>query len=411
MSLGEPDWLNKEFLLKCLQADDNYGGNIEVIEFKSEPVVPEGNNYGSCIIRVKLELKKMNELKTQALSLIIKSPLQSGIQANILESLQNVESKFYCQLLPLVKHLGINSFFPKCYNSPNPDIIVMEDLKEEGYVMQDRCLQLDYDHCLNYAVVAATFHAVSIAAHRVNAELVESLGEEKLFGDSLKPTETYKVLMQYGVDCTSDYMEKSEFKKYAKLVRESKSYLLNLVIKAHKLSEVMNSLNQGDPWTPNMMFKYDENGKVCGIKLLDFQALRYGSPINDLVFFLWSSANHDVRENRMNDFYQTYCDTLNKKLQEFNCSESLDLNDLMLAVKELNPLMLFIVVAFLPMQVNPNSVDIADLLSIKKDENGQPVNNLAKYFTDYYCDNFLSRYLKQLDHNGVFEYLERHANK
>lgn len=46
-----------------------------------------------------------------------------------------------------------------------------------------------------------------------------------------------------------------------------------------------------DFWVNNMMFAYDASGNPARVKMVDFQLTEISSPIHDLLFFIYSSAN------------------------------------------------------------------------------------------------------------------------
>lgn len=50
-------------------------------------------------------------------------------------------------------------------------------------------------------------------------------------------------------------------------------------------------LCHGDLWINNLMFQNDINGKVKNVKIIDLQAMRYSSPLCDIIQFLYSVSS------------------------------------------------------------------------------------------------------------------------
>jgi len=57
-------------------------------------------------------------------------------------------------------------------------LIVMEDMKEKGFVMMDRHVGLDENHCRFVLKEVARLHAASLALQRDNPELHDTLAEQ-----------------------------------------------------------------------------------------------------------------------------------------------------------------------------------------------------------------------------------------
>lgn len=75
--------------------------------------------------------------------------------------------------------------------------------------------------------------------------------------------------------------------------------------------EELNFLQHGDCWVNNVMYR-DDNGKVDSVKLIDFQLVNYGCFANDLVLFLYTSADINVLQNDLQYLLERYFNTLRK---------------------------------------------------------------------------------------------------
>lgn len=79
------------------------------------------------------------------------------------------------------------AFGPRCYGvfEDPVDIIVLEDLKQTGYAIGDRCVGLELDHALLAVEKASQFHAASLI-------YLEKHGQfDKKFNDGLFSAKMY----------------------------------------------------------------------------------------------------------------------------------------------------------------------------------------------------------------------------
>lgn len=64
-----------------------------------------------------------------------------------------------------------------------------------------------------------------------------------------------------------------------------------------------------------MMFKYNEKGEREDTILVDFQMGKYGSPCQDLAYFIFSSVNQAIRLEKFDYFIKYYHDNLKENLK------------------------------------------------------------------------------------------------
>jgi thiamine kinase-like enzyme len=75
-------------------------------------------------------------------------------------------------------------------------------------------------------------------------------------------------------------------------------------------------MNHGDPWLNNMMFKADADNKSIDCKLIDFQMPFWASPAADLLYFLVSSVENDIKVEHFDDFIEFYHTELSSGLKK-----------------------------------------------------------------------------------------------
>lgn len=81
-------------------------------------------------------------------------------------------------------------------------------------------------------------------------------------------------------------------------------------------------LNHGDNWINNMLFKSDKKGNPIDVKFIDFQNCHWGSPIGDLMYFLFTSVHDEIKTNHFDELIAFYHKELIKSLNELKYSEN-----------------------------------------------------------------------------------------
>ena len=70
----------------------------------------------------------------------------------------------------------------------------------------------------------------------------------------------------------------------------------------------------GDCWNNNMMYRYDEQGKVVEMKLVDWQIPRVDHPGTDILNFLMTSTSPEIRKKHRRSLLNHYYDVLSSAM-------------------------------------------------------------------------------------------------
>lgn len=349
MNPTRPDWITEDFL-KFALADNEDSDNIKVLSYTSEPAVAAGNNYCSVLYRTKVGYSIKDSETVLSRSLIIKSPLTdvTDIQRVVEDAkfLQN-ECNFYSQILPKLYETTHFKFAPITYPCKIENCLVMEDLKEEDYVMCDRLKLLDYEHCKAFLVTLAKFHASTFALHKVQPELVEHNGNEPVYHLDIPKSSEEWLFKKIYLEAIIKLIENLEgFEHLAAALTTHIDSLPQETLNFFSRQGKINVLNHGDCWTNNILFQI-KNGKITDTKMIDFQIRRYGSFSIDLMYFLLTSPDKEVREKHLNELTEVYRKTLNQRLAEFGCNESLSEEDVREELLHASPWAVHIVSTYL----------------------------------------------------------------
>lgn len=74
-------------------------------------------------------------------------------------------------------------------------------------------------------------------------------------------------------------------------------------------------LCHGDLWINNLLFKYNKSNVCDGVKLVDLQTMRYTSPVIDILHFLYTSTEYQLREKYLDQLLLDYTVSLLKTMQ------------------------------------------------------------------------------------------------
>lgn len=71
-------------------------------------------------------------------------------------------------------------------------------------------------------------------------------------------------------------------------------------------------------WSNNTMFKYDETRKqLQSVCFIDWQVMRYSSPVLDLMYFIFSCTTRELRGRNYNVYLKTYHDCLTQFIKRY----------------------------------------------------------------------------------------------
>ena len=135
----------------------------------------------------------------------------------------------------------------------------------------------------------------------------------------------------------------------------------------------------GDFWCNNMLFKY-EDGVPTQMKMVDFQIARFGHPLNDVLYLMYTSTVAEVRRQHMNSWLSFYFTTLMAALEKLNAQVSdYTFEDLMVDCKKLSPFIMLMAFGVLKMILDKDVV--SGLNEHEEKAEDQPLaGNLAPFF-------------------------------
>ncbi|KAL2747885.1 uncharacterized protein V1477_003780 [Vespula maculifrons] len=363
-----PSWMNLEFVEKIMRKSKN-DDSIRVLNIFIKPATAKGDNYTSDMYRVSVEIsfKRGNQEVTKKKSLIIKvAPTGENIKRELIEKSKIFDTEILMMMDTLKKmsnllepahRINARIFYVQ---KEYPVFLVIEDLATLGYRMADRQAGLDLPHCLLAMRGLARFHASSVA-------ICEKEPNQKKFYirgifSSEHPPELTSFFTLGTKSLGKEIRKWPDLEKYAEKIDKLAEKIYDKAAEISKCRpDEFNVINHGDFWVNNMMFRYNEEGKPIDhififrptddflntnpssfqrntdfisnsirvykidrsnppvLLQVDFQMCSYGSPANDLQYFLSTSVDNDVYENNKDMLLEEYLCTLSSMMKQFDC--------------------------------------------------------------------------------------------
>ncbi|XP_049308210.1 uncharacterized protein LOC125777425 [Bactrocera dorsalis] len=310
-----PEWLNEDLFADLLKK--NVPNFKSIKNFTAKVSEGAGENYATLMVSVNLDAE-LEDGETQNFSYMIKLPIDAVQE--LLAKNHNIfvtENVIYKDVIPEMEQMyrdaGVDvKFGTKHYDLKTPSkfgIVLMEDLRPHGFKNVNRLEGFDMEHTKAALKKLAQWHAAS-------AVRVEIKGPyPKVVTDGLVNEEFLKMMEEMSKSTTALYMEcvrtyegHEEYYDSLKRNRENFADEFRPLLKIDP--NEFNVLNHGDFWANNIMFQYDDAGKLKETYFVDFQMTLYGPPISDLYTLLISSTSLDVKLKHFDYFIKYYHDNL-----------------------------------------------------------------------------------------------------
>ncbi|PSN39643.1 hypothetical protein C0J52_23421 [Blattella germanica] len=322
------NWCNKMFLENALQRGLSKP-NIHVVNFEIEKATASGDNYLSDMFRVSLKTKENG--RDNNISLIIKcSPQEENTQKFVSElnmfwreyqALKMVVPKFHNQL-ETVAPGKYQPFASSCLIHQNIDkisVIVLDDLKTQGFKMANRLLGFDLQHCILVLKILARLHAASASLYEKDPSFTDVFNKKPTV-DNKRTRDFFSDLLISLADEIDTWKEDKEYKQYSQRLRNCVPTCGEKMKEALQFSDQgINVFSHGDVWVNNIMFRYNDRDQPKDARFVDFQLSHWCSPAADLLYFLFTSPHPDLWDKH-DLLLEEYHNELGKILQMLGLS-------------------------------------------------------------------------------------------
>ncbi|XP_047031326.1 uncharacterized protein LOC124638414 [Helicoverpa zea] len=251
--------------------------------------------------------------------------------------------------LPFVKFYGFDT------SAQYLETMVLENLITQGYEAFDRFKSYDWEYASAAITELAKFHALSYAFQKKDPEeYKKTLDRPKIDWAAIGIEGTMKRSTATALRALRPEHKRSLEKFMSRNINE-------LFIDYYKPSRTT-VITHGDFRGNNLVHRVRKDGKV-DIKILDLQTLQAGSPVMDLLYFIFTGSDEQFRAKYFDRLVEHYYSQLSASMRRLhlNPHEIFSKEDFYAELKEKMPYALTLSVFILPMMtINPEDAPKVD---------------------------------------------------
>ncbi|GLH00635.1 Uncharacterized protein GBIM_06959 [Gryllus bimaculatus] len=408
----EPDddgsWIDEQLLQQVLDE------KAIIVNIDVKRATGKGDNYLSLIYRTYVEYRLPESDDVHSKDLVVKGFPPGEFMQNYIDEtgVFKREISIYNDVLPKLyafadSRLGsglFKKFSPAFYETSREDILILEDLKPQGFVMASRKNRLDYPHAKLIIQNLARFHALSFVYSECYPEFLSDF-VDSLFGEmNRKRLEMFMPSLLKGI---TDTVRKWEgFGEIAsKLDRLLDTFVDRIINVNNPTDAFVNVLIHGDCWVNNILFNYSEAGVPKDMRFVDFQIARKTSPAIELQYFLFTSLRNQVRIDHFEDLLREYCEVFATYAKKLGYTGTVfTYEDLQ---KEINRTLFFGLSSAMTTMaaVLAEPEDTPDMENITEEEmtNGDQVDTFVKMYESPLFRDAFENLLPYFDKQGVLD--------
>ncbi|KAH1020813.1 uncharacterized protein LOC109534916 [Dendroctonus ponderosae] len=183
-------------------------------------------------------------------------------------------------------------------------VILMANLKVLGYSTGDKFKGLDISRAQVALRALAKFHAAGIGYRHQNPESFE---------------ENFRPYFYYFI---GDHLHEVVFDNLLPVLKsggfsakemETVTSVYQGIAKKKDVSEIWGTLIHYDTWLNNILIKHEGSEPKQAV-LVDYQVFEYGTPLNDVMLFLFTSIQLDVLKKEIDNLLDYYFNSLVENL-------------------------------------------------------------------------------------------------
>lgn len=182
---------------------------------------------------------------------------------------------------------------------------------------------LTAEHVISVMQILGKFHACSLAMKHQKpeafAEMITNMDEVIFEKNNINWRNTFNSLSKAVINAVRTSQNESLTNKLLKFY-ERDSYDIILKCIDGDRAEPYSVITHGDCWMNNILFKYNEKSQSIEARLIDWQILRYCSPVCDIVHFIFCCTTKNLRDEYYDQFLNSYYESLSNHLIRWKIS-------------------------------------------------------------------------------------------
>ncbi|XP_026330464.1 uncharacterized protein LOC113237959 [Hyposmocoma kahamanoa] len=321
ISASDPETINKcKTKIEGLVLEERGFKNVKI---DIQPVGQIGDNFVANVKRITVE--KDGETFKMIAKVAPRSHMQRVIGNSRLSFLN--EDIMYTQVLAKFSELEKAADIPEkerfryaaCYETymeePN-EIILLEDLQVSGYKILDKSKSLTDENVRLVLKNFAVLHSLSYVLRYKEPETFEKFCKSLINFWSVMANAPE--IINWFTQIDADVQMLLDDDKYKKAVKNAVTKMLNQIVKlsALDINSKHSVIQQGDPWTNNIMFRL-ENDRSVDCCMIDYQISKQSNPVADLHYMIFNCTDYATRAKHFHDWIDYYYSQLDKSLANF----------------------------------------------------------------------------------------------
>ncbi|XP_075165596.1 uncharacterized protein LOC142237992 [Haematobia irritans] len=408
MSTSIPEWLNADLFVSVLE--QNVENFDKINKFSANMPFAAGENFLSILWAIEIEAA-LKDGSSQMLKYMLKVPptTQQALQLVAMLNSFNRENIFYYELFPIFDEMyrkagKSTKIAPKAFKLDKDlgfEVILMEDVRQEGFKNMNRLIGLDMEHTKEALKKIAEYHAASASYIAEKCSLPELL-MQPILNDRVLPMVKKAQEPQEKIILESLPLYKMEHLK-EKIISYKSKYFHEIFKADRRPLGNFDVLSHGDFWTNNIMFQHSDDNKVANTLLVDFQAGRITSPAMDLTYFLLGSTCLENKIKCFDYFIQYYHQHLVENLNILNYRKNVpSLRDVHMWMYDFSYMAYSVILKTLPVfLLEPTSTSDINIENIMGEKHDGGAMLKAMYTGRSYCAH-MQQILPWMTNRGYF---------
>ncbi|XP_017870863.1 PREDICTED: uncharacterized protein LOC108619068 [Drosophila arizonae] len=293
-------------------------------DYTLELACAKGNNYLGIVWRIHVPPDQ---------SLVLKLPPQNAVRRKqfFARPCFKREALAYEQFLPLANRFQTERKLEEAQqfrhyahhlatrqDEPN-ECIVLEDLCRAGYQMHDRFAELTTAYVSLVMGAYAKLHAVSLAMKQRQPQQLRpfqqmlDIFEQRRSDEGLAAY--FEQLKLSALDALRPQTDRSYMERLREYFGRGSYFEMLTALLSGSNCEPFAVVCHGDSWNNNFLYKCQPGSEEpAEVRLIDWQLMRYASPVTDLAYFLFTCTTRDFRRQHYESMLELYYEALRQQL-------------------------------------------------------------------------------------------------